>query len=44
MAEGKYDTTGWVTRIPIGDVIDEGFEALHAGKKMKVLVDPNGAK
>src|SRR6185312_2094389 len=42
MAEGKYDTPGWVTRIPIGDVIDEGFEALHAGKKMKVLVDPNG--
>lgn len=44
MAEDKYDTTGWVTTIPIGDVIDEGFEALHAGKKMKVLVDPNGAK
>jgi (R,R)-butanediol dehydrogenase/meso-butanediol dehydrogenase/diacetyl reductase len=43
MADGVYDTTGWVTRIPIDDVIDEGFEALHAGKKMKVLVDPNGA-
>ena len=27
--------------IPIDDVIDEGFEALHAGKKMKVLVDPD---
>ena len=40
MAEGAYDTTGWVTPIPIDDVIDEGFEALHAGTKMKVLVDP----
>jgi (R,R)-butanediol dehydrogenase/meso-butanediol dehydrogenase/diacetyl reductase len=40
MARGMYDTTGWVTPIAIDDVIDEGFEALHAGKKMKVLVDP----
>jgi (R,R)-butanediol dehydrogenase / meso-butanediol dehydrogenase / diacetyl reductase len=40
MARGMYDTTGWVTPIAIDNVIDEGFEALHAGKKMKVLVDP----
>ena len=40
MARGMYDTTGWVTSIAIDDVIDEGFEALHAGTKMKVLVDP----
>jgi (R,R)-butanediol dehydrogenase / meso-butanediol dehydrogenase / diacetyl reductase len=40
MARGAYDTTGWVTAIPIDDVVDEGFEALHAGTKMKVLVDP----
>ncbi|MEH3131281.1 MAG: 2,3-butanediol dehydrogenase [Mycolicibacterium neoaurum] len=40
MAEGAYDTTGWVTAIGIDDVIDEGFEALHAGTKMKVLVQP----
>ncbi|MET0897890.1 MAG: 2,3-butanediol dehydrogenase, partial [Mycobacterium sp.] len=40
MAQGSYDTTGWVTSIALDDVIDEGFEALHAGKKMKVLVDP----
>jgi (R,R)-butanediol dehydrogenase / meso-butanediol dehydrogenase / diacetyl reductase len=40
MAQDAYDTTGWVTSIPIEDVIDEGFEALHAGRKMKVLVDP----
>ena len=42
MAQGAYDTTGWVTSIGIDDVIDEGFEALHAGTKMKVLVDPAG--
>jgi (R,R)-butanediol dehydrogenase/meso-butanediol dehydrogenase/diacetyl reductase len=42
MAHGVYDTKGWVTPIAIDDVIDEGFEALHAGKKMKVLVDPSG--
>lgn len=42
MADGAYDTTGWVAKIGIDDVVDEGFEALHAGKKMKVLVDPNG--
>ncbi|MUL75568.1 2,3-butanediol dehydrogenase [Mycolicibacterium sp. CBMA 226] len=40
MAQGAYDTTGWVAQIPIGDVVSEGFEALHAGNKMKVLVDP----
>jgi (R,R)-butanediol dehydrogenase/meso-butanediol dehydrogenase/diacetyl reductase len=40
MARGTYDTTGWVTAIALDDVVDEGFEALHAGKKMKVLVDP----
>lgn len=40
MAQGVYDTSGWVTTIAIDDVIDEGFEALHAGEKMKVLVDP----
>ncbi len=40
MARDAYDTTGWVTEIALDDVIDEGFEALHAGRKMKVLVDP----
>jgi (R,R)-butanediol dehydrogenase / meso-butanediol dehydrogenase / diacetyl reductase len=40
MAQGGYDTTGWVTPIAIDDVVDEGFEALHAGAKMKVLIDP----
>lgn len=41
MARGRYDTTGWVTSIPLDDVVDGGFEALHAGTKMKVLVDPS---
>lgn len=44
MARDAYDTTGWVTAIAIDDVVDEGFEALHAGKKMKVLVDPAGER
>ncbi|MGH8933352.1 MAG: 2,3-butanediol dehydrogenase [Egibacteraceae bacterium] len=42
MARGHYDATGWVTHIPIDAVIDEGFEALRAGRKTKVLVDPTG--
>ncbi len=41
MSKGAYDTTGWVDTIALGDVIDTGFEALHAGTKMKVLVDPS---
>ncbi|CAN5868312.1 2,3-butanediol dehydrogenase [soil metagenome] len=40
MAKDAYDTTGWVESIALDDVIDQGFEALHAGAKMKVLVDP----
>jgi (R,R)-butanediol dehydrogenase/meso-butanediol dehydrogenase/diacetyl reductase len=40
MADGAYDTTGWVGAIALDDVVEEGFEALHDGAKMKVLVDP----
>lgn len=40
MARDAYDTTGWVTSIGLDDVVEEGFEALHAGTKMKVLVEP----
>ncbi|OFJ53894.1 2,3-butanediol dehydrogenase [Mycolicibacterium grossiae] len=43
MAGGGYDTTGWVTTIGLDDVVDGGFEALHAGTKMKVLVDPRAS-
>lgn len=40
MSQGHYDTTGWVEKIAMNDVVAEGFDALHAGQKMKVLVDP----
>jgi len=43
MARDAYDTSGWVTSIALDDVIEEGFEALHGGTKMKVLVDPAAA-
>ncbi|MBC3192579.1 2,3-butanediol dehydrogenase [Pseudonocardia sp. C8] len=41
MGRGHYDTTGWVEKIAMPDVVAEGFEALKAGQKMKVLVDPS---
>ncbi|GHE06987.1 2,3-butanediol dehydrogenase [Klenkia taihuensis] len=41
MAAGHYDTTGWLETIAMDDLVTEGFEALHAGQKMKVLVDPS---
>lgn len=40
MARGHYDTTGWVSHIQLEDVI-EGIESLHAGKAMKLLVEPS---
>jgi (R,R)-butanediol dehydrogenase/meso-butanediol dehydrogenase/diacetyl reductase len=40
MAHGHYDTSGWLEKIALSDIVTEGFEALHAGRKMKVLVDP----
>lgn len=40
MARGHYDTTGWVDTVPMSDVLEQGFEELRAGRKMKVLVDP----
>jgi (R,R)-butanediol dehydrogenase / meso-butanediol dehydrogenase / diacetyl reductase len=40
MARGHYNTTGWLETIALGDIVTEGFEALQAGRKMKVLVDP----
>jgi (R,R)-butanediol dehydrogenase/meso-butanediol dehydrogenase/diacetyl reductase len=39
MANGHYRTDGWVSHIPMSEVHEEGFAALHAGTKMKVLVD-----
>ncbi|KFG72893.1 2,3-butanediol dehydrogenase [Streptomyces mutabilis] len=40
MAEGHYNTTGWVDTVPLSTVFEQGFEALRAGRLMKVLVDP----
>jgi (R,R)-butanediol dehydrogenase/meso-butanediol dehydrogenase/diacetyl reductase len=40
MAKGHYDTTGWVDTIPLSGLIDQGFEELRAGRRMKLLVDP----
>ncbi len=41
MAQGHYDTTGWVDTIPLGDVVEQGFAELRAGRRMKLLVDPS---
>jgi (R,R)-butanediol dehydrogenase / meso-butanediol dehydrogenase / diacetyl reductase len=41
MARGHYDTTGWVDTIPLTGVIEQGFEELRAGRRMKLLVDPS---
>ncbi|WP_406451484.1 2,3-butanediol dehydrogenase [Streptomyces sp. NBC_01622] len=40
MAQGHYDTTGWVDTIPLSDLIDGGFTELRAGRRMKLLIDP----
>ena len=32
--------TGWVDTIPMSGVLEQGFEELRAGRKMKLLVDP----
>jgi (R,R)-butanediol dehydrogenase/meso-butanediol dehydrogenase/diacetyl reductase len=40
MAENHYDPTGWVETVALSRVVDDGFEPLHSGEKMKLLVDP----
>lgn len=40
MARGHYDTTGWVETVPLSGVVEQGFEELRAGRRMKLLVDP----
>ncbi|GAB3726458.1 2,3-butanediol dehydrogenase [Nocardiopsis nanhaiensis] len=42
MARGHYDTTGWVDTVPLSGVVEQGFEELRAGRRMKLLVDPAG--
>jgi (R,R)-butanediol dehydrogenase/meso-butanediol dehydrogenase/diacetyl reductase len=39
MAQGHYPTNGWVEHIPWGAVVDDGFEPLRRGERMKVMVD-----
>jgi (R,R)-butanediol dehydrogenase / meso-butanediol dehydrogenase / diacetyl reductase len=39
MRKGAYPLTGWVEHIPLEEVMGEGFRALEAGRKVKVLVD-----
>ncbi|MFV0253742.1 MAG: 2,3-butanediol dehydrogenase [Beutenbergiaceae bacterium] len=38
MADGLYDTTGWVDVRPVDDIVD-AFIGLRAGQGMKVLID-----
>jgi (R,R)-butanediol dehydrogenase/meso-butanediol dehydrogenase/diacetyl reductase len=39
MGQGHYPTTGWVEHIPWSAVVEEGFEPLRRGERMKVMVD-----
>jgi len=39
MNQGHYPTSGWVEHIPWSAVVEEGFEPLRRGERMKVMVD-----
>ena len=39
MEQGHYPTSGWVEHIPWTAVVEEGFEPLRRGERMKVMVD-----
>jgi (R,R)-butanediol dehydrogenase/meso-butanediol dehydrogenase/diacetyl reductase len=39
MDQGHYPTAGWVEHIPWSGVVEEGFEPLRRGERMKVMVD-----
>ncbi len=38
MAAGRYDTSAWVEHVPLAGLHD-AFDALRAGRKIKILVD-----
>lgn len=38
MADGRYDTTGWVEHAPLSE-LHGVYDELRAGRKMKVLMD-----
>ena len=42
MAEGAYPLDGWVSTIDFDDVVEGGFDVLHSGKAMKILVTLGG--
>jgi (R,R)-butanediol dehydrogenase/meso-butanediol dehydrogenase/diacetyl reductase len=37
---GAYPTDGWVEKIPLDRVVEDGFMALRDGTAIKILVDP----
>jgi (R,R)-butanediol dehydrogenase/meso-butanediol dehydrogenase/diacetyl reductase len=39
MDQGHYPANGWVEHIPWSAVVEEGFEPLRRGERMKVMVD-----
>ena len=39
MDQGHYPTHDWVEHIPWSAVVEEGFEPLRRGERMKVMVD-----
>lgn len=41
MAAGAYQLDGWVSTIPLDDVVDHGFKVLRDGEAVKILVDPS---
>jgi len=43
MASGHYSTDGWVETIALEDVVRDGFERLHRGEAIKVLVEIGGS-
>jgi (R,R)-butanediol dehydrogenase/meso-butanediol dehydrogenase/diacetyl reductase len=43
LAAGAYPTDPWVTRIPLDELVEHGYEALRAGRATKVLVELDGA-
>jgi (R,R)-butanediol dehydrogenase/meso-butanediol dehydrogenase/diacetyl reductase len=42
MSQGAYPLDGWVSTIALDDVVDAGFEVLHQGRAMKILVELGG--
>jgi len=40
LRRGDYPTDGWVQTIGLSRLIEDGFEALHEARAVKVLVDP----